>query len=164
MSADYIPRDSIRSLWRQYLGYGEFRALTALRHPRGMRASHLLPPGVVLAAGAAIAAPRGLRRAARLGMAAYGVSLASAGLRARGRVDSARTAALLPVVLATMHFGHGAGQLKGWVKYGPPLRAFAVVAGLGGLLSQSEPGAEAVFAPSLRRFDAVNQAAEPAIR
>jgi succinoglycan biosynthesis protein ExoA len=156
MGAEYVPRDSIRGLWRQYLGYGEFRALTALRHPTAMRASHLLAPGVVVAAGASIVAPRPLRRAARLGISAYGVSLAAAGLRARGRGESAGTAALLPVVLGTMHFGHGAGQLKAWGKYGPPLRAFALVAGLGGLLSRTEPGAEPVFAPSLRRSDVVD--------
>jgi succinoglycan biosynthesis protein ExoA len=158
MGAQYVPRDSIRSLWRQYLRYGEFRALTALRHPTSMRASQLLAPGVVLAASASILAPRALRRAARLGILVYGVSLATAGVRARQRVD-ARTAALLPVVLGTMHFGHGAGQLKGWVKYGPPLRAVALVAGLGGLLGPAEPDSEPVFAPSLRRPDAVDEPA-----
>ena len=164
MGADYVPRGSIWSLWRQYMDYGEFRALTALRHPIAMRPSLLLAPGLVLTAGAAIAAPRRLRHAARLGIAVYGLSLASAGLRTRGQVDSARTAALVPVVLATMHFGHGAGQLKGWVKYGLPLRAIARVAGLGRLLSSSEPDARPVFAPSLRRYDTVDEAAEPAIR
>jgi hypothetical protein len=58
-----------------------------------------------------------------------------------------------------MHFGHGGGQLKGWVKYGPPLRAFALVAGLGGLFGPREPGAEPVFAPSLRRSGTVDEPA-----
>ena len=161
MGAEYVPRDSIPALWRQYLAYGEYRALTALRHPTAMRASHLLAPGIVLTAGASIAAPRRVRRVARFGIAAYALSLVSAGLRARGRVDSARTAALLPVVLATMHFGHGVGQLKAWVKYGPPLRAFALVAGLGGLLGPSEPSTEPAFAPSLHRCDTVDTVDAP---
>ena len=44
MAAEYAPRDHLGGLWRQYFGYGEFRARTFKRHPRSMRASHLLPP------------------------------------------------------------------------------------------------------------------------
>jgi glycosyltransferase involved in cell wall biosynthesis len=111
MAAEYVPRDTLGGLWRQYLGYGEFRARTYRRHPHSMRRSHLLPPGVVIAAACAVAGP--LRRPARLGQAVYALTLVGSGVRARDP--------LVPVVLLVMHVAHGTGQIIGWVKYGPPL-------------------------------------------
>ena len=129
MGAEYVPRDSLRGLWRQYRGYGEYRARTYRRHPHSMRRSHLLPPTVLLAAACAVAGP--LRRPARLGMAVYAATLAAAGLRSGN--------ALVPVVLVVMHFAHGAGQIEGWVRYGPPLH----------LVGLEPPEGEPVYAPSL---------------
>src|SRR5207302_9125270 len=37
MTPDYVPRDTLGGLWRQYEHYGRFRARTARRHPRSMR-------------------------------------------------------------------------------------------------------------------------------
>ena len=45
MASEYTPRNSVPSLWRQYLDYGDFREWTAVRHPHTMRRSHLLAPG-----------------------------------------------------------------------------------------------------------------------
>lgn len=132
MAAEYVPRDSLHGLWRQYLGYGEYRARTYRHHPHSMRPSHLLPPGLVLDAAGALIGP--VRRPARLGLAVYGAVLAALGLRTRDP--------LVPVVLAVMHVAHGVGQIRGWIKFGPPLHLL-------GLLASAEAD-EPVHAPSLR--------------
>jgi len=149
MGAEYAPRDSLRGLWRQYLAYGEYRIKTAARHPRTLRASHLLAPGIVLDTGLAVLAPRPLRTAARAGLVLYGGVLASAGVRALPRAETPTDAALVPLALALMHFGHGLGMLSGAIRHGPPLAALASVAGLDWLAESVVPEPEPVFAPSL---------------
>ncbi len=149
MSADYAPRDTLRGLWRQYLDYGRFRALTARRHPRSMRRSHLIAPALVADAALALT-PGGVGRLARLGCAVYALALATAGLRAARRTGRAADAVLVPAVLATMHGAHGAGELAGAARFGPPWAALALAAGLEGVAEQLEPAAEPVYAPSLR--------------
>jgi succinoglycan biosynthesis protein ExoA len=149
MGAEYAPRDSLPGLWRQYLAYGEYRARTAARHPQTLRPSHLLAPAVVLNIGLAVGGPPRVRAAARSGVAAYGAALAYAGLRALPRAERPGQAALVPVVLAAMHLGHGLGMLRGSVRHGPPLAALASVAGLDSLAASAGSGSEPVFAPSL---------------
>jgi succinoglycan biosynthesis protein ExoA len=163
MAAEYVPRDSLRGLWRQYLGYGEFRARTSKRHPHSMRASQLLAPAAVITTGAAVLLPRRLRRlrrAARLGQVLYGATLIRSGARARDASESASDAALVPVVLLVMHFAHGLGQMNGWRRYGPPWSALAHVLRLGGLISQPDPDQDPVFAPSLHGGAPVTAGAE----
>ena len=149
MASEYTPRDSLASLWRQYLHYGEFREKTAVRHPHTMRRSHLLIPALVLTAGAAVAAPAPARRTARKGLGVYAVALAGAGLWARRDADDTRDGALVPVVLATMHLSFGLGFLRGMKRHGPPLAALAGVLGLRRLASKLAPEPRPVFAPSL---------------
>jgi succinoglycan biosynthesis protein ExoA len=149
MGAEYVPRDRLGGLWRQYLAYGEFRARTSRRHPRSMRASHLLAPAVVIVTAAAVAAPRPLRTLARLGSGVYAATLLAAGVRAGAAAEAPLDAALVPVVLVVMHFGHGAGQMIGWVKYGPPVAALAELSGLAAGAGSGNPAPEPVHAPSL---------------
>lgn len=149
MGARYVPRDSLRGLWRQYVAYGEFRARTSRRHPRSMRASHLLAPAIVLTAATAIAGPRPFRRWARFGETVYLVSLIAAAARARAAAERPSDAALVPVLLLAMHHGHGVGQLKGWARYGVPVAALARLAGWSAPLGEPSPESEQVFAPSL---------------
>jgi succinoglycan biosynthesis protein ExoA len=149
MGADYVPRDSLLALWRQYVDYGEFRARTSLRHPTSMRASHLLAPTIVLATATGIAGPRALRRAALLSLAIYAASLLAAAARTRDGAESPSDAALVPLALLAMHYGHGVGQIKGWARYGVPVGALANVARLTGLTGPPPPADETVFAPSL---------------
>jgi succinoglycan biosynthesis protein ExoA len=164
MAARYTPRDSIRSLWRQYLQYGDYREKTALRHPHTMRRSHLIAPSLVLTLGAAIAGPARLRRVARGGLGAYAVALAGAGARAAfdERVADAGDAgaapagdrldvALVPVVLAVMHLAHGAGAIKGSVRRGPPIAAIAMALGARQLAVKFTSPPQPVCAPSLGR-------------
>jgi glycosyltransferase involved in cell wall biosynthesis len=149
MAARYTPRDSIRSLWRQYWQYGDYREKTALRHPHTMRRSHLIPPSLVATAGAAVVAPRGVRRVARVAVGAYASLLVAAGVGAAGQADSPADALLVPVVLPVMHLAHGAGSIKGAIRRGPPLAAIAMVLGRKQLADQLSRPVERVHAPSL---------------
>jgi succinoglycan biosynthesis protein ExoA len=150
MGAEYVPRDSLRGLWSQYFGYGEYRARTYRRHPASMRASHLLAPAIVATAGAAVATPRNVARLARAGLVLYAASLAAAGVRALPAADSPGDAALVPAVLIVMHFAHGVGQMRGWVRHGPPWPALVRLAGLERLIDLPADEAGAVHAPSLQ--------------
>lgn len=124
LAAGYIPRDSLRALAEQYHRYGFYRVKTSLRHPESLRRSHVLPPGVVVAALAAVAAPPPLRRVARAGLGAYAAALLAVSAR---ELRSGRVAdvASLPLVFATMHLAWGAGFLRGSATLGIPWRALA---------------------------------------
>jgi succinoglycan biosynthesis protein ExoA len=148
MGAQYVPRGSLRGLWRQYLDYGEYRAKTAVRHPHTLRRSHLLAPALVLDTVLAAWGPRAVRIPARGGLCCYGAALAWAAFTSRG-AEQRRDALLLPVVLSIMHYGHGAGFLRAVARYGPPVGALASVAGLDGIADAFTPAPEPVFNPSL---------------
>jgi hypothetical protein len=117
MAAEYIPRDDLKKLWRQYWRFGFYRAKTNSRHPTSLRTTHLLPPAVVLAAVTAVLAPRPLRRLARLGVCLYAgaVGLTSA---QTARHASGRVAAGLPAVFVVMHASWGIGFMTGLVRFG----------------------------------------------
>jgi succinoglycan biosynthesis protein ExoA len=149
MGGEYVPRDSLRGLWRQYLGYGEYRAKTAVRHPHTLRRSHLLPPAIVLDAALAVCAPRRVRRAARAGLGLYAGVLIAAALRSMPQAERPSDALLIPVVLSIMHFSHGVGTLRGASRNGIPLAALAALAGLDEAAERLAPASEPVFAPSL---------------
>jgi GT2 family glycosyltransferase len=154
MAAEYTPRDSLGSLWHQYLEYGEYRAKTARRHPQTLRRSHLLPPAVVAAtAASALVGPRPARRvarAARAAVAVYVSTIAAAGARAALEGAPPGDAALVPVVLSVMHFGHGLGSWRSALRAGPPVAALAEAAGLSAIAAGLAPAPEPAFAPSLR--------------
>jgi glycosyltransferase involved in cell wall biosynthesis len=150
MTAGYVPRNSLRGLWRQYRRYGEFRTRTAVRHPQSMRRSHLLAPGLVLNAALAAGAPRPLRRLARRGLVLYGALVIVDGIRAAPRAEPRSDALLVPVVLGTMHFAFGVGAFVGAMRHGVPTAALASAARLEQLAESLTPAPEPVFAPSLR--------------
>jgi hypothetical protein len=114
----------LSALARQYFRYGYYRAKTARRHPQSLRRTHVLAPGLVVTAVAALVAPRTLRTLARAGMLAYGGVIGAESARI-GRADGSRggDAAALPVVFATMHSAWGAGFLAGSARFGPPIPA-----------------------------------------
>jgi hypothetical protein len=164
MGAWYVPRDSLRALWRQYLRYGEFREKTALRHPQTMRRSHLLAPGVVATSLVALAAPRPLRRVARMGLGLYAGALAGAAVSVTGGAQERGDVLCVPAVLAVMHFAHGSGALLGVRRYGPPLAALARVLGFGEWARRLAPPPERVFAPSLFSDGASGQQQEAVVQ
>lgn len=131
MGAGYVPRNSLKSLARQYYRYGLYRGKTAKHHPNSLRRSHLLGPGLVLAAAGSVAAPGPLRPLARLALAAYSLTLLTASARAAAsQPDRAMDAATLPLVFATMHGAWGAGFVVSTFRDGPPVGALKRVAGL----------------------------------
>lgn len=149
MGADYVPRDSFLGLWRQYLGYGEFRTKTAAHYPQTLRLSQLLPPGIVLTALLACCGPHRLRSSARFVVACYAAGLGAAGAGAFANARPRSDALLVPGVLAVMHFAHGTGMLLGTIRHEFPL---ASLISLARSESPSEPPhapARPVHSPSL---------------
>jgi succinoglycan biosynthesis protein ExoA len=126
LASQYVPRDSLRGLARQYFRYGYYRAKTARRHPQSLRRSHVPAPGLVVTAIAAVVAPGYLRTLARAGMLAYGGVIAAESARIGRAAGAERSDALaLPAVFATMHSAWGAGFLTGSARFGPPIAALA---------------------------------------
>lgn len=154
MAAFYTPRDTLGGLWRQYRRYGEFRLKTAVRHPGTLRRSHLLAPGLVLTTAGTVLAPRPLRRCARAALGVYAGALCASGWQSRAHAQAPVDAALVPAVLATMHFAHGTGTLRGALRHGVPAAALARVFGLAGLAQRLAPAPAQVSAPSLRPLPA----------
>lgn len=150
MAARYTPRDSLRALWRQYVGYGDYRVRTSRRHPHSLRRSHLLPAAVTANAAIAVAGPRPLRRLARMGVGAHGLMLIGLGAQSLGQAQPRSDALLVPVVLGTMHYGFGYGALSAMASEGVPLAAIAQVMGLSALGVRLARTPDATFAPSLR--------------
>ena len=128
MAVDYLPRDALPALARQYWSYGRYRAKTCRAHPASMRRSHLLPPALAVTAVAAVAAPRPASRLARLSLGVYAVALAATGA-SQARTAQPRDAAGIVLALATMHLSWGFGFLAGCLRFGPPLRAVAGAVG-----------------------------------
>jgi len=119
MTARYIPRGSFKSLARQYLRYGHYRAKTSARHPETVRVSHLMPPALVVTLVGALLGPRMSKAAARAAVLLYALILI--GESARLARDGAPDEALaLPAIFATMHVAWGLGLLHGAARYGVP--------------------------------------------
>jgi GT2 family glycosyltransferase len=128
MAASYIPRDTLLALARQYLRYGRYRVKTTHRHPQSLRRSQLLPPALAATALAVVAAPsRTVRRAARIGLAAYSATLLGSSARAACGEGASESAAL-PFVWVTMHLSYGLGFLLGCAEFGLPLEAIMRIA------------------------------------
>lgn len=148
MGAHYVPRNTLRGVARQYHGYGYYRVRTALRHPHSMRRSHVLAPGLVAAAGAAVVSPRPLRQAARAGVGAY--LLAVLATSARFLCREPAVAVRMPGVFLAIHGGNGVGFLRGFARFGIPWAALATIAGRPAAAERIGPGIPAeVDAPSL---------------
>jgi succinoglycan biosynthesis protein ExoA len=153
MAGYYVPRDSLQGLARQYYRYGFYRARTFRRHPNSMRRSHLIAPALTAALFTAVAAPRPLRRASRLGLLAYALAVVATGAGTAVRSDRRGDGARLLAVLPTMHFGWGFGTLAGMFRFGPPLTALASLLGRP-READADASADRVYAPSLHDGDA----------
>jgi succinoglycan biosynthesis protein ExoA len=113
MHAQYVVRNSLCGLARQYAGYGRAKPAVLARHPAQARARQFAPVAFV----AAIAAGSGLAllgRAAPLKvlLAIYGLATATASLAAAPRYG-ARYVLLMPPVFASLHVSNGLGFLIG---------------------------------------------------
>lgn len=120
MAADYVPRDSLPALARQYFRYGLYRCKTSGRHPESLRPANLLPPASVLTFAGALAAPRPIRRLARLVGGVYLAAVLTESVRVARRERSFADLLRLPLIYPTMHLAHGLGFMVGCVKFGFP--------------------------------------------
>lgn len=118
LAADYRPRGAFAALARQYFRYGRWKRAMLRRHPAALRWRQLAAPLLVLGACASLflaAAPAG--GAWMFGAAALVPSLYAAllvgGAALAGARRRALEAALLPLVLPTIHFSWGIGFLLG---------------------------------------------------
>jgi succinoglycan biosynthesis protein ExoA len=148
MVGEYVPRNSLPALGRQYFRYGFYRARTFRRHPSSMRKSHLIAPALVCALVAGVVAPRPLRRASRLAVGGYLAAITVTAANVAARPGERVEGALLLVVLPTMHLGWGFGTLAGALRFGPPIAALGELAGQPSRASTVDD-AERVYAPSL---------------
>jgi hypothetical protein len=149
MGAEYVPRDTLPGLWRQYYRYGFYRVATARRHPHSLRRSHLLAPALTVTLGVAVVGPRPARWLARLGAGLYAAALVAETGRVARRAHPPADALLLPAVLAAIHLGHGAGMLAGARRFGFPRTAVARALGVPLLGGPVAPSWQNIDAPSL---------------
>ncbi len=108
----YRPRSTLIALARQYRQYGRWRRVVASRHAGTINPRYLAPPAMVVGASAATVA--GLLEPRARGWLAVPATYLLAvvvGGWAASRGEQPRTRALLPVVLATMHWSWGLGFL-----------------------------------------------------
>jgi glycosyltransferase involved in cell wall biosynthesis len=124
MGAEYVPRDNLKGLARQYWRYGIYRGKTSRYHANSLRRSQLVAPALALAVLASLGGPRLARVPARAALAAYVASLAAVSVRV-AEPGEERDAAALPLVFAIMHLTWGFGFLWSAVRFGPPLAALA---------------------------------------
>ncbi len=123
MGARYVPRRSLRGLFRQYWRYGFYRAKTAGRHPDSLRRSQMRSPALVTAFAVFALGGRPGRRLAAPPLATYAATLAITGAATARGAD----AAMLPPVYAAMHLGWGCGFIAGCARFGLPTRALAAL-------------------------------------
>jgi len=117
ISSVYRPRSSLRALSRQFYAYGRWKATIMRRHPRSIRARHLVPP-IAVAVGTGLAAAAVLGRGRRTAIA-VALSYVTLEIAAVDRARPRRLEASVPVFIASlpvMHASWGAGVLSGLVK------------------------------------------------
>jgi succinoglycan biosynthesis protein ExoA len=122
MAAEYIPRNSLKRLAKQYWRYGYYRVKTSVAHPQSMRRSHVLAPGLALTVIFAVV-PSPLRKLARLGIGIYLLAVGYATFDLARR-DGDSDVVGVPPVFITMHLAAGFGFLAGCLEFGPPVAAF----------------------------------------
>lgn len=106
----YRPRGSVKALARQYYNYGRWRRVVAARHEGTINARYLAPPVMVCASVAALLAGLRWRRALLVPFGYAGGVLVGGWVV--GRDEAPRARALLPLVIATMHWSWGVGFLS----------------------------------------------------
>jgi cellulose synthase/poly-beta-1,6-N-acetylglucosamine synthase-like glycosyltransferase len=129
MAAEWMPRDNLQGLARQYFRWGVFRAKSANRHPDSMRRPHMLPLGLLAALVVACTRLRPVAGLARLALVAYAAVLAGVGILAARR-ERSRDGLLVPPALIVMHLAWACGFVVGCARFGVPrdaLRQLAAV-------------------------------------
>jgi glycosyltransferase involved in cell wall biosynthesis len=108
----YVVRSSLRALWRQYTGYGQFRVVTIAKHRRPGALRQLAPPALTAGLAGAVAievASRGRLKTGRTALGGYAALLTAAGASVAARRRDPRLAPAVSAALATMHLAYGSG-------------------------------------------------------
>jgi len=112
----YRPRASLGALFEQYWRYGQGRARVLRKHPAFLAARHLVPSALVVVVGILLLGTLLGSERAWSGLlfvgASYGLVLLAAGLLALRRAPASE-ARHVPLAVACMHVGYGAGLIVG---------------------------------------------------
>jgi succinoglycan biosynthesis protein ExoA len=118
MRSSYQNRQSLKTLWRQFFQYGEWKIRVLQKHPRQMSPRQFVPPMFVLVVVTALLAPW-LRAAGWLLVAAvgaYATALIAAGCTV-ARQHGWRHFPLVVAAFAIMHLSWGSGFLVGAARF-----------------------------------------------
>jgi succinoglycan biosynthesis protein ExoA len=111
----YYSRANLRSLAKQYFGYGLYKPWVFWKHPRQMKLRQFIP-GAFVACLIVLAALSVVWQWSRWSLlavlATYAAASLTASLRAAARTDW-RHLPVLPIAFAALHFCYGAGFLVG---------------------------------------------------
>ncbi|NLO26769.1 MAG: glycosyltransferase family 2 protein [Actinobacteria bacterium] len=111
----YYSRADMSSLWRQYFGYGYWKARVLWKHPRQMRARQFVPSVFVLCLTTPALFCLTSRTARRLLLAVASAYVAANGMASVRAASSSEWRYLprLPLAFAAMHLSYGIGFLLG---------------------------------------------------
>lgn len=112
LSISWESRQSIGTLYSQYLRYGRGKAKVAGLHPSSVRARHLTAPMLVATLAAALLSARRRPSLAALLTAPYVAGVGLASIRTAPRV-SPQARPFLPLSFVAMHVGWGLGFWRG---------------------------------------------------
>lgn len=115
VNSRYYSRAGIASLWRQYFGYGFWKARVLWRHPRQMRARQFVPAAFVACLSLGVIFfpfSRLVRRLLLITLLAYGSASGLASARVATQTYR-RHLLKLPAAFAAMHLSYGTGFLLG---------------------------------------------------
>jgi succinoglycan biosynthesis protein ExoA len=124
--SEYICRQSLGGVMRQYFAYGQGKVRTLAKHPRSVRLRHLLAPGLLfwLVLGLALAALVGgvFLLGWLASIACYVLLCLLATFQVGRRLDhpQARLLWTLPLVFSTIHLSWGAGFWRGLLQWPMP--------------------------------------------
>jgi glycosyltransferase involved in cell wall biosynthesis len=111
----YYPRDSFRSLARQYFKYGQGRARTLLKHRKLPTVRPLVPFFLVVGGGVLIVTSP-VQPATGPAFAAYAAACAVEAVRV-GRKAGWSAVPLVWAIFPTLHVSHGLGFARGLLRY-----------------------------------------------
>jgi succinoglycan biosynthesis protein ExoA len=119
LTLDYLPRGSLRDVWRQYSGYGQWKVPVMLKHRRVLTLRSMAPLAFVLSLGVLAALAPVSRVARRMLMAELGAYVGGAALSgARATRGRGEPWALVPKVVSVFpafHLSYGTGMARGWL-------------------------------------------------
>ena len=112
----YYSRSTLRSLARQYFGYGRAKGRAMVEERSSIRPRHLVPAGTLVVGGAlALLSPflAGARVALAGGALIYATLGGLSGIRAARRQESLADSPLIALVFPILHACYGTGTLVG---------------------------------------------------